>query len=149
VRDENDCHTIALELLHATDAFLLECHVSDGQHFVDDQHLRVEVCRNRKPQPGVHPTRITFHGSVNEFGDAGEIDDLVEPPGDLAALHSHNRALQEHVLASCEIGMKPCRDLNQRSDPAVHLAHTACGPEDSCQELEGGGLASPVGADNP
>ena len=54
--------------------------------------------------------------------DAGEVDDLVELGGDLGALHAHDRALQEHVLAAGQVRMEAGGHFDQRADPAAHLA---------------------------
>ena len=52
----------------------------------------------------------------------GELDDLVELPCDLGALHAHDRALQEDVLAAGQIRVEAGGDLDQRADAAAHLA---------------------------
>ncbi len=60
------------------DAPLLELRVADAEDFVDDQHVRVEVRRDREAEPRVHPRRVALDRRVDELADAGEVDDLVE-----------------------------------------------------------------------
>ena len=78
--------------------------------------------RDREAEARVHAGRVALDRRVDEVADAGELDDLVELPRDLGALHPHDRALQEHVLAAGEIRMKAGGDLDQRAGAAADLA---------------------------
>ena len=75
-----------------------------------------------KPEPRVHAGRVALDRRVDELRDAGEVDDLVELARDLGALHAHDRALQEDVLAAGQIGMEAGGDFDQRADAAAHRA---------------------------
>ena len=67
------------------EALLLELRVADGEHFVDDQDLRLEVRRDRERQPHVHAGGVALDRRVEELLDLGERDDLVELAADLGA----------------------------------------------------------------
>jgi len=55
MRHENDRPALALELVHAFHAFLLESFVPYGEHLVDEQHVRLDVDGNRKPETDYMP----------------------------------------------------------------------------------------------
>ena len=65
------------------------------------------------------PDEYRFTWRVDELADAGEVDDLVELPGDLGALHSHDRALEEHVLPAGQVRMKAGRHFDQRASASA------------------------------
>ena len=48
VADEHDRRAAVLERPHAVEALELEGDVADGQHLVDEQHLRVDVHGDRE-----------------------------------------------------------------------------------------------------
>ena len=101
-----------------------------------------------KAEPGVHPGRVAFDRCVDELGHAGEFDDLVEPLGDLRPPHAHDRALEQDVLAAREIGVESGGDFDQRADPSLDGRQAGRRLEDPRQDLERGGLAGAVGADD-
>src|ERR687885_673255 len=42
------------QLPHALDALLLEARVADAEHFVNEQHVGIEMRGDREPEPRVH-----------------------------------------------------------------------------------------------
>ena len=56
----------------------LELGVAHRQHFVDEQDVGLEVCRDREPQADVHAGRVPLDRRVEECGDAGEVHDAVQ-----------------------------------------------------------------------
>ena len=59
------------------DVTLVEGAVANGEHFVDDQHFRVEIDRHGKRQTQVHAGGIGSQWLFNELLHLGEIDDTV------------------------------------------------------------------------
>ena len=88
VGDEHDRPPLVLELADATDALRLEHLVADGEHLVDEQHVGIEVDRHGETEAHVHPRRVVLHRLVDELGEVGEGDDVVEDPVDLLARSS-------------------------------------------------------------
>ena len=121
VRDEDERDAARDQLAHAVDALLLEADVADAEHFVDEQHVGVEVRGDREAEPRVHARRVALDRRVDELADAGEVDDRVELARDLGALHAHDRALQVDVLAAGQVGMEAGRHFDQRADAALDL----------------------------
>ena len=48
--DKEKCRSIFQHMVHALLAFFLECRISDSQHLIDDQDLRLHDRRDRKSQ---------------------------------------------------------------------------------------------------
>src|SRR3972149_909884 len=67
VRDEQDTRPLPTELGHPFAAPLLEVHVADGQHFVDQQNRRQPRGRHSEGQAGDHPGRIPGQRRVDEL----------------------------------------------------------------------------------
>ena len=55
-----------------------EALVADGQHLVDEQHVGVDVNRDREAEAHVHPRRVGLDRRVDEVVHLGEVDNLVE-----------------------------------------------------------------------
>ena len=108
-------------LLHPAEAAALELRVADGEHLVDEQDLRLEMRGDREREPHVHAARVALDRRVDELLDAGEVDDLVELPRDLAALHAEDRAVQEDVLAPGQLRVEAGADLEQAADATPDL----------------------------
>ena len=52
--------------------------VADGEDLVEQQHVRLDVRRDREAEPHVHPRRVRADRQVDEVLEPGERDDLVE-----------------------------------------------------------------------
>ena len=78
VGDQHDGAALVLELPDPVHALALERLVTDGQHLVDQQDVRVDVHGDGERQPHVHAGRVELHLGVDERLDAGEGDDRVE-----------------------------------------------------------------------
>ena len=77
VRDEDDRAAAPLELGDLAEALALERLVADGEHLVEQQHVGLDVRRDREAEAHVHPGRVRPHGQVDEALELGERDDLV------------------------------------------------------------------------
>ena len=73
------------DVAHFPEALLLERGVADGEHFVDEQDLGLEMRGDRERQPQVHAARVALDRRVEEPLDLREGDDLVELALDLRA----------------------------------------------------------------
>ena len=85
VRDEQDRLAAPAELGELVEALVRERLVADRQHFVDQQHVGIDVDRHGEPEAHVHAGRVGLHRRVDEVLELGELDDLVEAPRDLAS----------------------------------------------------------------
>ncbi len=119
VRHEQDRLAAAAELGKLVEALVGEALVADCEHFVDQQHVGIDVDRDRKPEAHVHPRGVGLHRRVDEFLQLGEVDDLVEPLLDLASGEAEHDAVDEDVLASRDLGVKAGAQLDERGDAAL------------------------------
>ena len=78
MRHEQDRLAAAPELGELVEALVREAFVADGQHLVDEQHVRIDVNRHGEAEPHVHAGRVGLHRRVDELPQLGELDDLVE-----------------------------------------------------------------------
>ena len=146
MRHHDDRNLAAHQLRDLRERARLEAEVADREHFVDEQHVGLEVRRDGEPEARVHAARIALDRRVDEIADPRELDDLVELAGDLGLPHAHDRALQEDVLAAGEIGMEAGGDFNQRADAAADFDVAFGRPQDVREQLERRGLAGAVRA---
>ena len=77
MRDEDDRPAALLELEDLAEALALELLVADREHLVEQQHVGLEVRRDREAEPHVHPRRVRADREVDEPLELGEGDDLV------------------------------------------------------------------------
>ena len=78
MRHEQDRLAAALELRELVEALVREALVADGEHFVDEQHVGIDVNRDRETEPHVHAGRVGLDRRVDEILELGELDDFVE-----------------------------------------------------------------------
>jgi len=71
--------------MHAFHALLLESFVPDGEYLVDEQHVRLDVHRDREAEAHIHARRVETNLVVDELLELRERDDVVEATLDLAA----------------------------------------------------------------
>src|SRR5262249_24080299 len=89
-----------------------------------------------------------FHRRIEETLHIGERDDLVELLANLALRHPENRAVEEDVLATRELGMKPRPDLKQACDAPPQHNLSLCRLRDAAQDLEKRALSGTVAAND-
>src|SRR5205807_4791590 len=144
VRDENQRHAAILHLLNRGNALRGELLVADGEHLVDQQYVGIDVDGDGESEADVHAGGVGLDGLVDELGDAGEGDDLVEARVDLLARKPEHDAVDVDVFAAGDFGMESGAKLDERGHAAVH-SHAAAGRlEDSGDELEQRRLARAV-----
>src|SRR5581483_6678478 len=145
--DEQNRAAAGCHLLDLSEALLLEGVVSDGEHLVDDQDLRLEVGGDREGQAHVHPARVALDRRVDETLDLCEADDLVELPEHLTLPHPEHRAVEEDVLAPGEVGVEARADLDQRPHAPLYVDVALGGLRDPGQDLQQRALAGAVPPD--
>ena len=97
---EQDRFAPPLEFAELIEALVGKAFVSNGEYFVHEQDVRIDVNRHGKAEAHVHSRRVRFDWCVDELLHLGELDDLVEAPSDLALGEAEHDAVDEHVLAA-------------------------------------------------
>ena len=122
VRDEDDGGPVGFQLADLVEAFDLEPLVTDGENLVHEQDVGFEVGRDRKPQANRHTGAIGLDRRVDELGDPGECDDLVEALVDLAPRDPQDGRVDVDVLAAGQDRTEsgPERDQGLHAPPDGH-----------------------------
>src|SRR6266849_1488814 len=125
----------------------LKFDVADGENFIDQQNFRFKVRGNRKGQAHKHAAGIMLHRRVDEFVEFGEGHDFIEFAGDFLPAHAQDGAAQIRVLPAGEFRVKTRADLEKTADAAMNFGPARSRPRDAGKNLEEGGLAGAVAAD--
>src|SRR5665213_310784 len=131
--------------MDSPEGLVLETKISNGEHFVDNEDIWINMSGDGESESGVHATGIALDGGIYEILDLGKLDDLVELASDVHALHPHDGALEEDVLPSGEVGVESRSDLDEHPHATGYLTDSAVWAEDLREKLENGRLACPVG----
>ena len=75
MRHEDDRLLGRAELADLGEALVLEVLVTDREHFVHEENVRLQVYRDRETEPHVHAARVGLHRGVEEAADVGELLD--------------------------------------------------------------------------
>ena len=146
VGDQQQRASFGDELLDATDALTLEILVADREHLVDQQHTRVRVHRDRKPEAQLHPGGVGADGVIDEVAKLGEADDLRDATLGLRGRKASERTTKLDVLATAEGRVKPNAEVQKRGHPGAHRERPLGGVADPGEQPEQGALASAVAA---
>ena len=146
--DEEDRLPGLLELLELVVALGLEEDVTDGESFIDDEDLRVDIDRDGKGEADEHTGGIGLHGLIDEITDVRERDDVVEPRIHLLAGESHDRPVHIDVLEPCIFLIETSAQLEQGRNSSAD-SHTAFGRvQNAGYDLKDRGLSGTVGPDD-
>ena len=96
----NDHHGPAecSEVMHLLETLELECLVANGQNFIDQQHIRVEVGGHGKTKPSGHARGVVLDLEIYELLESGEVDDLFKDLFDLGLGETQYGAVEVDVL---------------------------------------------------
>ena len=136
------------DILHLAKTLLLELRVAHGEHLVHDKDLRLEVGRHREGEPHIHAAAVALHRRVEKPVDLGEGHDLIELAFDLQPAHPKDRAVEEDVLAAGEFRVEAGAHLQQAGHPTAQADAAGGGLGNAAEQLEKGGLARAVAADD-
>src|SRR5699024_3164149 len=120
VADEEDRPALLAELLHAPDAFVGECIITDGECLVDDEHIRIGVDGDGEAEAGLHAARIILDRPVHEILELAEFDDIPILLVDLPLAHAVHQALHADVLFPRQLHVGPGGNRDERRLP-VHF----------------------------
>src|SRR5207237_9719591 len=101
--------------VHLCKAFLLKLGVAHGQHFIDNEDLRIQVRGDGESQTHIHTTRVMFDSRFEKFLGARKTYDFIKLRVDLAPAHAQDRSVQINILTSSKVRMKAGADVEQAS----------------------------------
>src|SRR3954453_9584765 len=111
VADEHHRLALGAEALERDHALLLEALVADREHLVEQEHVEVDLDRDRVRKPDLHAGREVLQLLVDEPLELGEGDDLVEALRELAAAQAEERAVDPDVVARGQLGVEADAEL--------------------------------------
>ena len=148
VRDQQHGAAAASEIGKLVEALVRERFVADREHFVDEQHVRIDVDRDGEPEAHVHARRIRLDRRVDELLELGETDDVVEAAGDLAAAQAEHHAVDVDVLASGDLRVEAGAELDERRHASVDAHGARRRLADAGNQFQHRALARAVAADD-
>src|SRR5439155_15498818 len=148
VRHEHDRLPRPAELGDLRVALVLEVLVTDGEHLVDEQHIGIDVHRDREAEPRRHAARVRLDRRVEEAAELREALDLRHRRLGLLTREAEQRAVEVRVLASGEVGVKARAELEERGHPSLDLDRAGRRLRGAGDELEERGLPRTVRADD-
>ena len=104
---ENNSATLARNVAHLAETFLLKGNVADGEDFVDEQDFGFKMGGNCEGEAHLHAAAVMLHGSVEEAFHLGEGYDLVELAADFAARMPRMAPFMKTFSRPVSSGWKP------------------------------------------
>src|SRR5205823_5533899 len=100
MRHQQNGFSPTLELGELVEALVCEGFVTDGEHFVDEQYVGIDVYRHGEAEAHVHAGGVRLHWRIDELAELGKIDDFVEARLDVLLRQAEHDSVDEDVLAS-------------------------------------------------
>ena len=145
---EHRAALLAGHVAHLAQALLLELHVAHRQYLVHHHDLRVQMGGHREGQLHEHAAGIALHRGVDELAALGEFDDLVQLRVHLGFGHAQDGAVHVDVFPAGHLAVEAGAHLQHAGHPAFDLHLARRGGGDAAEQLEQGGLARAVAADD-
>src|SRR6185295_9746835 len=111
--DEQHGSSRTRHIAHLPQTLLLKRRITNRQHFIHDQDLRLEMRGHREREPHVHARREMLHRSVDKFFNLSEVDDLIKLPPDLFMTYPEYRAVEINVFSRRQLRMKTRANFEQ------------------------------------
>src|SRR5439155_17583983 len=148
VRHEDDRLLGRAELADLGEAFVLEVLVTDREHFVHEENVRLQMHGDRETETHVHAARVGLHRRIEEAADVGELLDRRHRAVHLPARETEERAVEVRVLSAAEVRVESGADLKERGYATVHLQRSTAWLRRTREQLEQGRLPRPVRAND-
>src|ERR1035437_3436672 len=149
VRHHDDGGTALAQLEHVVEALALELLIAHGDDLVDDEDLGVDSDGDRETETHVHAAGVDLDGGVDELPDVCEVNDLLHRLLDLALAQPQDRSVQVDVLASRELTVESCAELEQVRNAPVGDHRAGRRTMHAGEQLEHGRLSRAVVSDQP
>ena len=104
--DEQDRTSFFGNIVHLAQAFALEFSISDCQHLIHYQDIRLQMGCYRESQPQVHSAGIALDGGIDKFLNPGKIYDLIKFPFNGLAVHTQDSAIEIDILPTGQFGVE-------------------------------------------
>ena len=119
---------------HRHDPFLALCSetgIADGEHLVEDKHLRVNRGGYRKAETRAHTGGIVLDRYMHKVLELGKLDYLIVALLDVLSRIAHSCAVEIDVFLACIVHIKARAELEQRGDNSPCRDRALCGLENT------------------
>lgn len=106
VRDEEDRDAFGAEFVHLSHAALAEVDVTDGEGFVDEEDLGIDMDGHGEGEADGHAAGVGFDGLVDEVSDFGEGFNFGVAGVDLGGAEAEDGGVEIDVFATGEFGVE-------------------------------------------
>ena len=113
---KNGTAAIYCNVFHLSQAFILKLAISNRQHLISRSKFPARDERPRQRQDAHTCPLITFRRGIEKSIDVGKGDNLIESSPHLGLGHAEDGPIEQDVLATGKLGMKPRSDLQKRRD---------------------------------
>ena len=149
VRHEQDRLALVAQAVEHVEALLLEAHVADGQHLVDQQDVGVHLDHHGEREPHLHARGVVLELQLLELAQLGEVDDVVIACARLVGREAEHDAVHQDVVAGREVRVEAHAQLDERREAPVDVDGARVGAVDARHALQQRALARAVAADDP
>src|SRR5438105_189453 len=120
VGHQHDRLALFAKLIQASVTLGAKLGIAYCQHLINQQNIGIYLRGDGKSQTHEHAGRILLNGRINEVSQSSKIEDLLFAFLDRAPGKPEQETVQDDVLASRQVVMKSCSQLDQRSHAALH-----------------------------
>ncbi|OQC53825.1 MAG: hypothetical protein BWX54_02343 [Verrucomicrobia bacterium ADurb.Bin018] len=113
VTDEEHGASTAGHLFHCAQTFALEGDIAHREYFINQQNGRAQVGRHGERQAHLHSGAIPLDGRIHERFQPGKLHNAVIFLHDFVAAQAQQGAIEKHIFAASQFGMKAGADLQQ------------------------------------
>ncbi len=146
--DDEDGRAFVVQFENSPEATLLEFGIANGQNFIDQNNVRIDVQRHAARQPRIHPGRVVFHRLVQKFPQPGKLDDAFEAFVNILAGHAHHDAVVKNVFHAAEFGMKPDPQFEHRGNSPARAHRAGSRLHNTSGQLEHRGFTRAICSQN-
>ena len=149
VRAQQQGGAVFAQLHDAVEGAFGEHAIAHGEGFIDDEDVGLDTGGHRKRQAHLHAAGVGFdgHGQVLA-AQATEGADGIQPRADLGMRQAHGGGVEEDVFDAGGFGVEARAQLQQGGDAPLAAHLPAAGGEGAGGQLQQGGFARTVEADD-
>jgi len=148
VGDAEDGAALIADFENLVDAFGLELLVADGEDFINDENLRIEIDGDGEGEAEHHTVGIGAERLVDEIVEFGKVDNGFVKIAGLFSSETEKRGIEANVFAASEIGMKAGAEFEERGDAPIDDHIAGGGRSKAGNEAEKGAFTGAVRADD-
>jgi hypothetical protein len=149
VRDEHDRLPLSAQLDEVLRALPPERSIANCKHFVVQQDVGIDMCRDRKAEPNRHAARVVLQLLVGEALELREGEHVGEPRGSLPPAQTEKDRALDCVLSRAELGIEADAELDEGRKPSLHRDGARVRNIDTAQAPKQCALATSVPPQNP